>query len=94
MIIKPLFDKIVIKPIEKKETTSTGIILPTAAQEQPEMATVIAVGPGNTYDGKLVKMEVKVGDTILYSKYSATEFKVDGQTIYILRQDAVLAVIE
>lgn len=94
MLIKPLFDRIVIKPLDKKETTSTGIIIPTASQEKPEMATVIAVGPGNTYDGKKVDMEVKVGDKILYSKYSATEFNVDNETIYILKQDSVLAIVE
>lgn len=94
MKIKPLFDKIVIEAIEAEEKTKSGIVLPNTAQEKPQMAKVIAVGPGGLVDGKDVTMQVKVGDKILYSKYAGSEFKIDGKEVTILRQSDVLAVIE
>jgi chaperonin GroES len=94
MKIKPLFDKVVIEPMEAEERTKSGIILPSAAQEKQQMATAIAVGPGGMVDGKEVTMQVKVGDKILYSKYSGSEFKLDGKDVVILRQSDILAIIE
>jgi chaperonin GroES len=94
MKVIPLFDKVVIEPIEAEEKTKSGIILPTAAQEKQQMAKVLAVGPGGLVDGKDVKMQVKVGDKILYSKYSGSEFKLDGRDVTILRQNDILAIIE
>lgn len=94
MKIRPLFDKVVIQPIEAEERTKSGIILPTAAQEKQQLAKVIAVGPGGIVDGKEVKMEVAVGDKVLYSKYAGTEFKLDGQDVTILRQGDILAIVD
>lgn len=94
MNIKPLFDKIVIEAVEPEVKTAGGIILTANAQEKPQMATVIAVGPGGVIDGKEITMQVKVGDKILYSKYAGSEFKLDGKTVTILRQSDVLAIIE
>lgn len=94
MAIKPLFDKVVIKAIESNETTASGIVLPGSAQEKPQLATVVAVGPGGDIDGKEVKMQVKVGDTVLYSKYAGSEFKIDGQEVVIVRQSDILAIVE
>ena len=79
MTIKPLADRIVIKMIEAEEKTKSGIILSSAAQEKPQFASVVAVGPGGVVDGKEVKMEVKVGDQVIYSKYSGTEVKLDDE---------------
>ena len=93
MNIKPLFDKVVVESVEKEETKS-GFILPSSAQEKPQTARVVAVGPGGMVDGKEVKMVVKVGDTILYSKYSGSEFKVDGKEFTIIRQSDILAIVE
>ncbi|HEY8390414.1 MAG TPA: co-chaperone GroES [Clostridia bacterium] len=94
MKIKPLFDKIVIEAVEAEEKTKSGIVLPNTAQEKPQMAKVIAVGPGGLVDGKEVVMQVKVGDKVLYSKYAGSEFKIDGKEVTILRQSDILAVIE
>ena len=94
MKVRPLFDKIVIKKDEIQETTPSGIILTDTAKEKPTVATVIAVGPGGLVDGHEVKMEIKVGDKILYSKYAGSEFKLDGETVTVIRQSDVLAVIE
>ena len=94
MNIKPLFDKIVIEAVEPEVKTAAGIILTANAQEKPQMATVLAVGPGGVIDGKEITMQVKVGDKILYSKYAGSEFKLDGKTVTILRQSDVLAIIE
>ena len=84
MTIKPLFDKVVIKAIETDEKTASGIVLPGAAKEKPQLARVIAVGPGGTIDGNDVKMQVKVGDTVLYSRYAGSEFKIDGEEVVIV----------
>ena len=79
MTIKPLFDKVVVKSIEAEEKTASGILLPGTAQEKPQMAEVVAVGPGGLIDGKEVTMQVNVGDKVLYSKYAGREFKLDGK---------------
>lgn len=94
MTLKPLFDKVVIKQEEQRETTASGLILTGNAKEKPVMATVVAVGPGGVVDGKEIKMEVKVGDKILYSKYAGTDFKLDDGTVTIIRQSDILAIVE
>ena len=94
MNIKPLGDRVVIKMLESEETTKGGIILAGAAKEKPQMAEVLAVGPGATEDGKLIPMEVKVGDKVLMSKYAGTEVKIDGNEYIILSQKDILAIVE
>ena len=94
MTIKPLFDKIVVKAVEAEAKTTSGLFLPNSAQEKPQMAEVVAVGPGGIVDGKEIKMQVKVGDKILYSKYSGSDFKIDEEEVTIIKQSDVLAVIE
>ena len=94
MTIKPLFDKVVIKAIETDEKTASGIVLPGAAKEKPQLAKVLAVGPGGMIDGVDVTMQVKVGDTVLYSEYAGSEFKVDGEEVIIVRQADILAIVE
>ena len=94
MKIRPLADRVVIKMVEAEETTKGGIILPSAAKEKPQVATVVAVGPGGLVDGKEVEMIVKVGDKVLTSKYSGTEVKVDGEECTIVRQSDILAIVE
>lgn len=94
MNIKPLGDRVVIKMLESEETTKSGIVLPGSAKEKPQVAEVVAVGPGTVVDGKEVKMEVKVGDKVLISKYAGTEVKFDGQEYTILKQSDILAIVE
>ena len=94
MKIKPLADRVVIKMVEAEGTTKGGIILTSAAKEKPQVATVVAVGPGGLVDGKEVEMIVKVGDKVLTSKYSGTEVKVDGEECTIVRQSDILAIVE
>ena len=94
MNIKPLADRIVIKMVEAEETTKSGIILAGTAKEKPQVAEVLAVGPGGVVDGKEVKMELKVGDKVLISKYAGTEIKLDGEEYKILRQSDVLAIVD
>lgn len=94
MLVKPLSDRVVIKSIESEEKTKSGIVLPGSAQEKPQIAEVIAVGPGGVIDGKDVKMELKVGDKVIASKYAGTEVKIDGQTLTIIRQSDILAIVE
>ena len=94
MTIKPLSDRVVIKTAPAEETTKSGIILTAAAQEKPQIAEVIAVGPGGLVDGKEVKMMLKVGDRVLTGKYSGTDVKVDGVEYKIVRQDDILAIVE
>jgi len=93
MTIKPLADRVVIKMLEAEETTKSGIILTGSAKEKPQIAEVLAVGPGGTVDGKEVKMELSVGDKVITSKYSGTEVKIDGEELIIVRQSDVLAKI-
>ena len=94
MTIKPLADRVVVKSVEAEETTKTGIILPGTAKEKPQVAEVVAVGPGGLVDGKEVTMTVKVGDKVITSKYSGTEVKCDGVEYNIVRQSDILAVVE
>ena len=94
MSLKPLFDRVVLKDAEIEETTKSGIILTGSAKEKPQVAEVVAVGPGGVVDGKEVKMTVKVGDKVLTSKYSGTEVKVDGEECTIVRQGDILAIVE
>ena len=94
MNLKPLSDRVILKALEAEEKTKGGIILTANAKEKPEMAEVVAVGPGGTVDGKEVVMTVKVGDRVLTSKYSGTEVKVDGEEYTIVRQNDILAIVE
>ena len=94
MKLTPLHDRIIVEAAEKESTTASGIILPDSAQEKPLKGKVLAVGPGKMLDsGKLVPVEVQVGDTVLYGKYSGTEVTVDGNEYVILRSDDVLAIV-
>lgn len=93
-MIKPLSDRVVIKRVDVEETTKSGIILTGAAKEKPQEALVVAVGPGKVENGNLIKMDVKVGDRVLFSKYSGNEIKLDGEELIILRQDDILGIIE
>ena len=94
MTVKPLGDRVVIKNVEAEETTKSGLILTSGAKEKPQMAEVLAVGPGGNVDGKDVQMYVKVGDKVLTSKYSGTEVKLDGTEYTIVRQSDILAIVE
>lgn len=94
MKIRPLADRVVVKMLESEETTKSGIVLPGSAKEKPQMAEVIAVGPGGVEDGKEIKMEVKIGDKVIISRYAGTEVKLDGQEMTIVKQSDVLAVID
>ncbi len=94
MNIKPLGDRVVIKMIEAEETTKSGIILTAGAKEKPQMAEIVAVGPGGMVDGKEVKMELKVGDKVITSKYAGTEIKFDNTEYIILKQGDVLAIVD
>lgn len=94
MQIKPLGDRVVIKNVESEETTKSGIILTGAAKEKPQMAEVVAVGPGGNVDGKEITMHVTSGQKVIYSKYAGTEVKIDGQELIIVRQSDILAVVE
>ena len=94
MSLKPLFDRVVIKDAEMEETTKSGLILTSTAKEKPQYAYVIAVGPGGVVDGKEIKMEVKAGDKVIYSKYAGTEVKLEDEKFIIVKQNDILAVIE
>ncbi|MGI5850993.1 MAG: co-chaperone GroES [Clostridiales bacterium] len=94
MNIKPLGDRVVIKLLETEETTKSGIVLPGSAKEKPQMAEVLAVGPGGMVDGKEVVMEVNVGDHIIYSKYAGTDVKIGDDEYIIVRQSDILAIVE
>ena len=94
MNVKPLGDRVVIKNLESEETTKSGIVLPGTAKEKPQMAEVLAVGPGGNVDGKDIVMHIKAGQKVIYSKYAGTEVKIDGQELIIVRQSDVLAVVE
>ena len=94
MKLVALGDKVVIKQMEAEEKTKSGIVLPTQSKEKPQEAEVIAVGPGGMVDGKEIKMQVKAGDKVIYSKYSGTEIKIDGETLIIVRQGDILAIVE
>ena len=94
MKIKPLADRVVIKLVEEEETTKGGLILTGTAKEKPQVAEVLAVGPGGNVDGKDVTMYVSAGQKVIYSKYAGTEVKLDGETYIIVRQSDILAVVE
>ena len=94
MKIKPLADRVVVKMVEAEETTKSGIILTASAQEKPQVAEVLEVGPGGLVDGNEVVMNVKVGDRVITSKYSGTEIKLDGQEYIIVRQSDILAIVD
>ncbi|MBO5917403.1 MAG: co-chaperone GroES [Oscillospiraceae bacterium] len=94
MNLKPLADRVILKMVEAEETTKGGIILTAGAQEKPEVAEVLAVGPGGVVDGKEVTMTVKVGDKVITSKYSGTQVKIDGEELTIVRQGDILAIVE
>ena len=94
MKLVPLGDRVVLKQIEAEETTKSGIVLPGQAKEKPQQAEVIAVGPGGMVDGKEVKMEVSVGDKVIYSKYAGTEVKADKEEYIIVRQNDILAIVQ
>jgi chaperonin GroES len=89
--LKPLEDRIVVKPSEGEETTTSGLVIPDTAKEKPQEGSVIAVGPGRYEDGNRVPLDVAVGDTVIYSKYGGTEVKVDGEDLLILRESDILA---
>jgi chaperonin GroES len=93
--LKPLGDRVVIKPIEQEEVTSGGIMLPDTAKEKPQKGEVLAVGPGTRNDsGDRVELDVQVGDTVLFAKYAGTEIKLDGEKVLILRESDILAIVE
>ena len=94
MTLVPLGDRVVLKQVEAEETTKSGIVLPGQAQEKPQQAEVIAVGPGGVVEGKEVKMEVEVGNKVIYSKYAGTEVKLDGEEYIIVKQNDILAIVE
>ena len=94
MKLIPLGDKVVVKQLEAIETTKSGIVLTGGAKEKPQEAEVIAVGPGGVVDGKEIKMEVNVGQKVMYSKYAGTEVKLDGEEYIILKQNDILAIVE
>ena len=94
MKIQPLGDRVVIKNVEAEETTKSGIVLPGTAKEKPQVAEVIAVGPGGNVDGKEVTMHVKPGQKVIYSKYAGTEVKLDAEELIIVRQNDILGIVE
>ena len=94
MKLVPLGDRVVLKQFEAEETTKSGIILTGSAQEKPQEAEVVAVGPGGTVDGKEVIMQVKVGDKVIYSRYAGNEVKLDEEEFVIVRQNDILAIVE
>lgn len=94
MKLIPLGDRVVLQQLDAEETTKSGIVLPGQAQEKPQQAEVIAIGPGGMVDGKEVKMEVKVGDKVIYSKYAGTDVKLEDQEYVVVRQNDIVAVVE
>ena len=94
MTIKPLLDRVVLKQTEVEETTKSGLIIASSAQEKPQVAEVVAVGPGGVVDGKEIVMQVKVGDRVIIGKYAGTEVKLDKDEYTIVRQADILAVVE
>ena len=94
MKLQPLGDRVVLKQLEAEETTKSGIVLPGQSKEKPQQAEVVAVGPGGVIDGKEVKMQVKEGQKVIYSKYAGTEVKLDDEEFIIVKQNDVLAVVE
>ena len=94
MKLVPLNDRVVLKQLVAEETTKSGIVLPGQAKEKPQQAEVVAVGPGGMVDGKEVKMEVKVGDKVIYSKYAGTDVELEGEKYIVVKQSDILAIVE
>ena len=94
MMLKPLFDKVVLKRVAAEEKTKTGILLPDSAKEKPEVFEVVAVGTGKTYDGKKIEMTLSVGDKVIAAKYVGTEVKLDGEEYTVIAESDVLAIVE
>jgi chaperonin GroES len=94
MSVRPLHDRIIVKRVEEESKSKGGIIIPDTAKEKPQEGRVVAVGPGRNEDGKVIKLDVKAGDRILFGKYSGTEIKLDGEEHIIMREEDVLGVIE
>ena len=96
MKLKPLGDRVLVKPVEEEETTASGLVIPDTAKEKPQKGKVLAVGDGNKRDddGKRIKLDVSKGDEVLYSKYGGTEITVDGEDLLVLRESDVLAIVE
>jgi chaperonin GroES len=93
--LKPLGSRVVVEPVEQEEITAGGIVLPETAKEKPQKGTILATGPGDRDDdGKRIKMDVAVGDTVLYAKYAGTEIKVEGKKLLILKESDILAIVE
>jgi chaperonin GroES len=93
--LKPLGDRVVVRPAEQEQTTASGLVLPETAKEKPQQGSIIAAGPGRRDDdGKRIAMDVQVGDTILYAKYAGTEVKIDNEKLLILKESDILAVVE
>jgi chaperonin GroES len=93
MKVKPLHDKVVVKPLAAEEKTASGIVIPDTAKEKPAQGEVIAIGPGKVHHGTTIPMQVKVGDKVLYSKYSPQEVKIGGEELLIISEEEILAVI-
>lgn len=94
MKLKPLSDRVIVKPLEQESKTKSGIIIPDTAKEKSHRGKVLSIGPGKFDDGKLVEMTVKVNDTVLYKEYAGDEFKLDGEDVIILKEEDIIAVIE
>ena len=92
--LRPLADRLIVEAIEQEETTASGLYIPETAKEKPQQGNVLAVGPGRTEDGKNIKMDVKVGDKVLFAKYAGTEVKMDGKKLLIMKEADILAVVE
>ena len=94
MQLVPLGDRVVLKQLEAEETTKSGIVLPGQSKEKPQQAEVVAVGPGGMVDGKEVKMEVKVGDQVIYSKYAGTDVKLEDEEFIVVKQSDIVAIVK
>lgn len=93
MSLTPLHDRVIVRPTQPEEVTKGGIILPDTAKEKPQQGEIIAAGPGKTEDGKTIELQVKVGDQVLYGKYSGTEVNMDGEEVLIMRESDIFAVV-
>ena len=95
MALRPLHDRVIVKRLDNERTTASGIVIPESAAEKPDQGEVLAVGPGKqTEDGKVLKMDVKVGDKVLFGKYAGQTVKVDGEEVLVIREDEILAVVQ
>ncbi|MCL6454128.1 MAG: co-chaperone GroES [Alicyclobacillus sp.] len=93
-MVKPLADRVVVRPLDREEKTASGIFLPDTAKEKPQEGEIVAVGPGRVEDGKRIELEVKVGDRVIFSKYAGTEIKIGEDEVLILRESDILAIVE